>query len=438
LIETPLQMENAVTRGALRKATWRLIPLIAIGYAIAYMDRVNISFAALQMNADLHFSNRVYGFGAGFFFLSYAVCEIPSNLLLYRFGARRWLARIMVTWGAIALGMMFVRTPVQFYVVRFLLGMAEAGFFPGAIFYLTQWFPPEMRARTVTRFYVSSPIVSVFMGVVAGALLNLRGKWSLAGWQWLFMVEALPAIAMGVVFYFCLPDGPADADWLTEGERIAIVDGLGHPADLRQKSKGEAVGTALRDGRVWLLGTFMLCMLTSVYAFVFSLPAIIKDVTGMSDTHVGFAIAAMYVLGSAAMVGNGILSDRAGERFWHTIAGCGLMVAGFAACGVSRAALVTIPALALIVMAYNSMQGPLFALATSFLRGRAAAAGIATMNMIAIVGGFIGPYWMGFARDWTGNYQRGLLTCAVPMTIAAGIMLHLRRMARMEDQGSLG
>jgi ACS family tartrate transporter-like MFS transporter len=430
-----MQPDSSVARGALRKATWRLIPLIAIGYAIAYMDRVNISFAALQMNADLHFSNRVYGFGAGFFFLSYAACEVPSNLLLYRFGARRWLARIMVTWGAIALGMMFVRTPVQFYVVRFLLGMAEAGFFPGAIFYLTQWFPSEMRARTVTRFYVSSPIVSIFMGVVAGGLLNLRGKWALAGWQWLFMVEALPAIAMGAVFYFCLPDGPADAAWLTEPERDAISDGLEQKADAQHES--EAVGTALRDGRVWLLGTFMLCMLTSVYAFVFSLPAIIKDVTGMSDTHVGFAIAAMYVLGSAAMVGNGILSDRAGERFWHTIAGCALMVAAFAACGVSRAPVVVMPALALAIVAYNSMQGPLFALATSFLRGRAAAAGIATMNMIAIVGGFIGPYWMGFARDWTGNYQRGLLTCAVPMLVAAEIMLHLRRMAGIEREGTL-
>jgi ACS family tartrate transporter-like MFS transporter len=176
----------------------------------------------------------------------------------------------------------------------------------------------------------------------------------------------------------------------------------------------------------------MLCMLTSIYAFVLSLPAIIKDVTGMSDTHVGFAIAAMYVLGSAAMVVNGILSDRAGERFWHIVAGCLLMVAGFVACGVSRAPIVTMPALLLAIVAYNSMQGPLFALATSFLRGRAAAAGIATMNMIAIVGGFIGPYWMGWARDLTGNYQRGLLTCAMPMIVAAGIMLHLRRMAEAE------
>jgi MFS transporter, ACS family, tartrate transporter len=284
----------------------------------------------------------------------------------------------------------------------------------------------------VARFYVSSPIVSIFMGVVAGALLNLRGKWSLAGWQWLFMVEALPALAMGVVFFFCLPDGPGDAAWLEVAERRAILDGLESTAGEPHGSAGGSLGTALRDGRVWLLGTFMLCMLTSIYAFVFSLPAIIKDVTGMSDTHVGFAIAAMYVLGSAAMVGNGILSDRAGERFWHVTAGCGLMVAGFVACGASRAPAVTMPALTLAIIAYNSMQGPLFAIATGFLRGRAAAAGIATMNTIAIVGGFIGPYWMGFARDWTGNYQRGLLTCAVPMLVAAGILLHLRRIANTQ------
>jgi ACS family tartrate transporter-like MFS transporter len=173
---------DPIARSAIRKATWRLIPLIALGYGCAYMDRVNISFAALQMNRDLHFSSTIYGFGAGLFFLSYALCEVPSNLALYRFGARRWLSRIMLTWGLIAIGMLFVRTPTQFYVARFFLGIAEAGFFPGVLFYLMQWFPPELRARAVGRFYISLPLAGVFMGAVAGALLNLNGRAHLAGW----------------------------------------------------------------------------------------------------------------------------------------------------------------------------------------------------------------------------------------------------------------
>src|SRR5277367_5830077 len=201
-------LPESIGRSAMRKATWRLIPLIALGYGTAYMDRVNISFASLQMNRDLHFSASIYGLGAGLFFLSYAACEIPSNLLLYRFGARRWFARIMFTWGLLAMGMMFVKTPMQFYVMRFLLGMAEAGFFPGVIFYLGQWFPQHMRARAISRFYIAYPISTVLMGAIAGVLLGLQGKAGLAGWQWLFLIEGLPAIVLSIVLLVYLPSGP--------------------------------------------------------------------------------------------------------------------------------------------------------------------------------------------------------------------------------------
>ncbi len=215
---------HRIGKSAVRKASWRLIPLIALGYGTAFMDRINISFASLQMNRDLHFSATVYGFGAGLFFVSYAACEVPSNLLLVRFGARRWLSRIMLTWGLLAIGMMFVKTAPQFYVMRFLLGMAEAGFFPGVVFYLMQWFPPEMRARAISRFYISLPLSSVVMGSIAGALLNLQGRLGLAGWQWLFLVEGLPAIVLSVVFFLHLPDTPADAKWLEPSEREWLLD----------------------------------------------------------------------------------------------------------------------------------------------------------------------------------------------------------------------
>src|SRR5258708_11861025 len=195
VLDEPLALsEAAIGASAMRKATLRLIPLIALGYGAAYMDRVNISFAALQMNRDLHFSATTYGFGAGLFFLSYAACQVPSNLMLYRFGAPRSLARIMITWGLLAIGMLFVRTPAQFYTALFLLGMSEAGFFPGVVFYLMQWFPPELRARAISRFYISLPLSSVFMGLIAGALLNLDGQLGLRGWQWLFLVQGPPPL----------------------------------------------------------------------------------------------------------------------------------------------------------------------------------------------------------------------------------------------------
>ena len=426
-VEPPTNADP-IARSALRKATWRLIPLIALGYGTAYMDRVNISYAALQMNRDLHFSNTIYGFGAGLFFLSYAACEIPSNLMLYRFGARKWLSRIMVTWGVIAMGMMFVRTPMQFYIARFLLGMAEAGFFPGIIFYLMQWYPPHMRARAITRFYIAFPISTVVMGSLAGALMSLNGRLGLSGWQWLFLVEALPAIVLAVAFFYMLPDGPADAPWLTEPERSAILAGV---AGDGTHMPTESIAPALRDPRVWLIGVVYMCLLTAGYAYNFSAPALVQKITGFSIANVGFVLAAFGVLGAAAMLLNGLHSDWTGERHNHVILWCFLTLAGFIFCGLSSSAPVALPALALVFVSYNAMQGPLWAIPAVFLAGRSAAAGIATINMIGILGGFIGPYWMGFARDLTGNYQHGLLTMTAPMLIATGVMLYLRRQERL-------
>jgi ACS family tartrate transporter-like MFS transporter len=425
---------DPIAARALRKATLRLIPLIALGYGTAYMDRVNISFASLTMNRDLHFSNTIYGFGAGLFFLSYAACEVPSNLLLYRFGARRWLARIMVTWGVIAIAMLFVRTPWQFYTARFLLGMAEAGFFPGVVFYLMQWFPPEQRARTISRFYVAAPLSTVFMGVVAGALLNLQGRMHLAGWQWLFLVEALPAIILGILFYFYLPDTPAEAAWLSEPERAAILAGLQRaPASVHSDS----ILRALSDARVWLLGLFMFCMLASNYAYTYFAPDILRSVSGYSITRIGFIIAAINLLGAFAMIGNSWHADRTSTRvagtiqlpFWHVIPCCLMMAVGLGGLGIATSPAVAIPSLLVIILGNYGMQGPLWAVAASFLSGRSAAAAIAAMNTIGILGGFVGPHWMGFARDLTGNYQRGLVTMTAPMLLAAGIMFYLRRRA---------
>jgi MFS transporter, ACS family, tartrate transporter len=417
--------DRLIGRSAVRKASWRLIPLIAFGYGTAFMDRINISFASLQMNRDLHFSATVYGFGAGLFFVSYAACEVPSNLLLVRFGARRWLSRIMFTWGLLAIGMMFVKTAPQFYLTRFLLGMAEAGFFPGVVFYLMQWFPPEMRARAISRFYISLPLSSVVMGSIAGALLNLQGRLGLAGWQWLFLVEGLPAILLSVVFFLHLPDTPADAEWLEPSEREWLLERI--HVDTASGGHTHDVIRALLDPRVLQIGLVFLCMLGANYAYQFSAPAILQRVTGLSTSNVGFLIACMGLLGALGMILNALHSDHTGERYWHVIVPFLMIAAGYAVGGLSARPWLVVPALAVGVVTYSSLQGPLLSIPPTFLKGKSMAAGIAAMNTLGMLGGFIGPYWMGIAKDLTGDYQHGLLTLTIPSLVAAGIMFWMRR-----------
>jgi ACS family tartrate transporter-like MFS transporter len=423
-VAQPLPLDHAVGRAALRKASLRLIPLLFLGYCIAYMDRVNISFASLQMNRDLHFSASIYGFGAGLFFVSYAACELPSNLVLCRVGARRWFARIMLTWGLLAMGMMFVKTPLQFYSMRFLLGMAEAGFFPGVIFYLGQWFPQHTRARAISRFYIALPISQVLMGAVAGFLLDLQGKAGLAGWQWLFLVEGLPAIVLSIVLLVFLPSGPEEAKWLTEDERQWILHHLrpSGPVD----GHSIPIGRALLDRRVWQISLVFLCMLGTSYAYTFSAPAILLGLTGLSIRNVGFLVALMNLLGAPAMILNAMHSDRTSERYLHVAIPFLLVTTGYLIAGSSIVPFIAVPALAMASVSYFALQGPLLALAISFLHGKSAAAGIATMNTIGILGGFFGPLGMGLAKDFTGSYQRGLLMLIIPSTIAASTIFLMR------------
>jgi len=419
--------DAAIGASAQRKAALRLLPIISIGYGLAYMDRINISFASLRMNSDLHFSATVYGLGAGLFFIGYALCEVPSNLLLLRFGPKRWLARIMLTWGLLAAAMMFVRTPWQFYGVRLLLGMAEAGFFPGVLYYLTLWFPANMRARAVSRFYIALPLSSVLMGAVAGWLMGLQGALGLAGWQWLFLLEGLPAALFSLVFLWILPDGPMQAAWLTAEERMWLkrqLDAdsahayLGHEADVMQ---------ALLSPKVWMIGAYFLCALTANYAYYFSAPAILQEATGWSVTKVGFLVASFGLAGAAAMLLNGAHSDRAGERAFHCIVPCILMAAGYLAASYARTPWLIVTALATSFIAFMAMQGPALAVPTQFLAGRAAAAGIAAMNTITMFSGFIGPYWMGVTKDATGSYWLGLRGLLVPSLLAALMMFVLTR-----------
>jgi ACS family tartrate transporter-like MFS transporter len=323
---------------------------------------------------------------------------------------------------------------VQFYVMRFLLGMAEAGFFPGVIFYLAQWFPAHMRARAISRFYISFPISTVLMGAIAGFLLDLQGKAGLAGWQWLFLIEGLPAIVLSIVFLIYLPAGPAEARWLTEEEREWIL----HHSNQRVAAGGHSakIGRALLDARVWQISLVFLCMLGCSYAYTFSAPAILQAITNFSNRDVGFLVATMNLLGAPAMVLNAMHSDRTNERYFHVAIPFLMMTVAYLIGGLSVLPWLAVPALAIASLSYFSMQGPLLALASSFLHGRSAAAGIAAMNTIGILGGFLGPYLMGLMKEFTGTYQPGLRLLVIPGMVGAATIFMMRtrsqRMALFE------
>jgi ACS family tartrate transporter-like MFS transporter len=429
---------DAIGISAQRKAGLRLIPVIGIGYGLAYIDRLNLSFASLQMNRDLHFSASVYGFGAGLFFIGYALCEVPSNLALLRFGAKRWLARIMFTWGLLAAAMMFVRTPFEFNAARLLLGVAEAGFFPGVLYYLTLWFPARMRARAVSRFYIALPLSSVVMGSLAGWLLGLGGKLGLAGWQWLFLVEGLPAVLFSFVILKMLPDSPAKAAWLTPEEKAWLQSQL--KTDSEQAHLGHEAGVlqALLSPKVWMIGAYFFCALATNYAYGFSAPAILQGATAWSVTNVGLLVACFGLAGAAGMLLNGAHSDRTGERALHCIVPCMVMAVAFVTASYARTPWVVVAALAASFISFQSMQGPALAVPTQFLAGRAAAAGIAAMNTITMFSGFLGPYWMGLMKDATGSYQAGLRGLALPALAAAAVMFALTRSLKKRVSVPLG
>jgi ACS family tartrate transporter-like MFS transporter len=420
--------DAAVGRSALRKASWRLLPLLGLGYGVAYMDRANISFASLQMNQDLHFSNAIYGLGAGLFFISYAALELPSNLALVRFGARRWIARIMITWGVLAVAMMFVHSPMQFYVMRFLLGAAEAGFFPGVIYYLTQWFPSEVRASAVSRFYIAYPLSSVLMGAVAGWLLGLRGQLGLAGWQWLFLVEGAPAILLSLVFLTQLPDGPADAKWLTTEERDWISRRLALDAATRGIADHNLL-TTFRQPVVWVLGLSSLCIQFVAYAVNLNAPAILKAATHFSVGWVGGLVSLISLAGAGTMIVAAWRSDRTGERVLYIFILQTLSATALLAVGLIGGGRATVIGYAVVVTTGSAVQSVIWAIPGDLLRGRSAAAAVAAIGAISMGGGFLGPTLFGIVREHTGDFNLGIGLLSIPALAAAVIMLGLRKRA---------
>jgi MFS transporter, ACS family, tartrate transporter len=425
---------SEIERSTMARVTWRLLPFLLLLYIISWLDRVNVGFAKLQLNADLGFSETIYGIGAGIFFVGYGLCEVPSNLLLVRFGARVWIARIMVTWGIISCAMMFVQGATSFYVLRFLLGVAEAGFLPGIIYYLSQWFPGQHRARAVSWFMIGIPLSLVFGGPLSGWLMqDLDEYLGLHGWQWMFLVEGIPAIVLGFVVLGFLTEKPADAAWLPAEQRKWLTERIAGEHHEAHKRHGFGLRAALTHPTVWLLAVVMFCCQTGSYGLTFWVPSIVKGLTGYSEFAVGMFTAIPYIAAAAAMILVGMSSDRSGERFLHIAVPSLVGAAGFLAVGYLHAPLLAMLALSVAAAGDYCTRGPFWALPGKFLTGSAAAGAIALINSMGALGGALGPSTVGWLKDHTGGFLGPMLMLAGVLTMGAILTLFLRRAPQFRD-----
>jgi MFS transporter, ACS family, tartrate transporter len=416
----------------LRKITLRIVPFVMLLYFIAFIDRVNIGFAALTMNKDLGFSSSVFGFGAGIFFLGYFLFEVPSNLVLDKVGARIWIARVMITWGLISGAMAFVQGPNSFYTLRFLLGAAEAGFFPGIILYLSYWFPARQRAAVTAIFMAAAPLSTVLGSPVSGALLGMHGILGFTGWQWMFIIEALPAIILGVVVLFYMTDRPEKAKWLDDEERHWLVTTMNAEAAGKAATASHSVWRGLADLRVIALSLVYFGTSAGLYTLGIWAPQIIKEF-GLSSLQVGFLNALPGVVAVIAMVLWARHSDRTGERTWHVVGACMLASLGLVMAGFAGTVLSVLLTLTLVNIGISSSKPPLWSMPTLFLSGSAAAAGIATINSIGNLGGFVGPAMIGWIKDITGSFQGGLFFVAALLVLSAVLTLVLGRTRRAPE-----
>ncbi|MEM5389630.1 MFS transporter [Paraburkholderia phymatum] len=410
-----------------RKVAWRLLPLLFLCYVVAYLDRVNVGFAKLEMLANLKFSETVYGLGAGIFFLGYFVFEVPSNLILHRVGARRWIARIMITWGLLSAMMLLVKSPGSFYLLRFLLGAAEAGFFPGIILYLTYWFPAQRRGRVTSMFIAAIPVSGIIGGPLSGWILRyMSGAGGMSGWQWLFLLQGLPTVLVGLLVLKYLYDGPATAPWLAQRERNRIE------ADLATElaSKGEAnVGSTLMSGRVWMLALVYFAFVSGLYGVSFWLPSIIRGMGVADPLQIGLLSAVPWVFGMLAMHLVAASADRHLEQRWHAalaaLGGAAGLVLSVVLHGNQWMALAS---LTLATMGIMATLPVFWGLPTMLLGGAGAAAGIALINSFGNLSGFSAPFLVGLMRDATHSTNAGLYMLAGWLVLGAVLVLFVRPM----------
>ena len=404
------------------KVTWRLIPLLLLCYIVAYLDRVNVGFAKLQMAGELGFSDAVYGLGAGMFFIGYFFFEVPSNIILHRVGARVWIARIMVTWGIVSGGMMFIQTETQFYVMRFLLGLAEAGFFPGIILYLTYWYPSHRRARIVSMFMTGIPLAGVIGGPLSGWIMKSWDQVNgLHGWQWMFLLEAIPSVIIGVVVYFYLDDRITSAKWLKDEERDILQKRIEE-----EESDKEHVPMmqVFKSGRMWTMSAIYFTMAMSLYGVSFWLPTIIKGMGVTDNLEIGMLSSLPWIAAVFSMLLFARSADKMRERRWHVVipmlmGSTGLILSVL----LSGNHYLSFAALILACMGIVSAIPLFWSLPTAFLVGAGAAAGIAAINSIANLAGFLAPYLVGWLKQLTSSTDSGMYMLAVALVIGAAITL---------------
>lgn len=412
--------DAALEKRAYAKVFWRLVPFLMLCYVVAYLDRVNVGFAKLQMGADLGFSETVFGLGAGIFFLGYFLFEVPSNLLLNRVGARVWIARIMITWGLLSACFVFVETPTSFYILRFLLGVAEAGFYPGVILYLTHWYPSHRRARIIAVFMSAIPVAGIFGNPLSGWIMDaFHGVSAMHGWQWMFIIEAIPAVLVGVMVLFYLDNGIKHARWLSPEEKQLLQREVDR--DQAHGAKGpHSVGAMFRDARVWWMALIYFAFVMGQYALTFWLPTLVKATGVQGNFNIGLLSAIPFLCAIVAMNLFGRSADARRERRWHLIIPAMMGAVGFTvAASYTQNTVVSLTFLSLAAAGVLTCAPLFWSLPTAFLSGTAAAAGIAVINSVGNLAGFVSPYLIGYLKDLTGSTQIGMYVLAGALVLGA-------------------
>ncbi|HLV86255.1 MAG TPA: MFS transporter [Candidatus Sulfotelmatobacter sp.] len=416
---------NALKAAVVSKVTRRLVPLLFFLYVIAYVDRINISFAALQIKAYLGMSEAGYGFAAGVFFAGYVVFQLPSNMILEKIGARRWIAVLMIAWGIISSCMIFARIPWHLYVFRFMLGSAEAGFFPGIVFYLKSWFPHDTRAKTVALFAAAGPLSAVIAGPLCGALLRLH-KGGLAGWQWMFLVEGVPAILLGIGVLFYLTNTPSQAHWLSEDQRGWLIDTLSREQHAVHSSDSSGVAEVFTSASIWLLVFVYFGVNCAGYGITLWLPSFIRNLSGVGTVTIGLLTAIPYAAALVIMIIAGAHSDKSGEQRWHIAAPAFLGAAALFLAAYSSSVAALVGALSVAVVTEFSMVGPFWALSTT-IKPKHAAAGIALINSIGNLGGLAGSFAVGALKNAASGFRDGLFVLGISLGMAGILALLVRR-----------
>jgi ACS family tartrate transporter-like MFS transporter len=421
--DTATPASSLLEQGSIRKITWRLIPFLMLLYFVAFLDRINVGFAALTMNKDVGLTSQMFGLGAGIFFLGYFAFEVPSTVILHKVGARFWIGRVMITWGLVSIAMAFIRGPISFYVLRFLLGLAEAGFFPGIILYLSYWFPANHRSTVTAMFMAAAPIAGFIGSPVSGALMELDGLAGLRGWQWLFILEGFPALVLGFIAFRFLTDRPADAAWLAPDERDWLSSAIRQEQTCIKDPSSRSLWRALADWKVLALSLAYFGTSAGLYTIGFWAPLIVRGL-GFSVFRVGLLVAIPNLIAVIGMILWSRNSDRTKERYWHAALACLIGAIGMAiAARAGSSVFLAIAGLSLTAFGVSAAKPPLWCLPTTFFAGTGAAASIGLINSLGTLGGFAGPYMIGSTN---GSFTRGLYLVGGTLVVSALTILIMR------------